>query len=49
MTGGASIYVIGCDVFTQSAKAILLDEEGRVVARAASTTFDALEPMFGLP
>jgi len=44
MTGGASIYVIGCDVGTQSTKAILLDEEGRVVARAAhgyGTTYPA--------
>jgi xylulokinase len=30
------IYVIGCDVGTQSTKAILLDRDGRVVARAAS-------------
>ncbi|HLO36524.1 MAG TPA: FGGY family carbohydrate kinase [Candidatus Deferrimicrobium sp.] len=36
MIGGASIYVIGCDVGTQSTKAILLDQEGLVVARAAS-------------
>jgi xylulokinase len=31
-----TIYVIGCDVGTQSTKAILLDREGRLVARAAS-------------
>ena len=36
MIGGATIYVIGCDVGTQSTKAILLDRDGRVVARAAS-------------
>jgi xylulokinase len=33
---GWRIYVIGCDVGTQSTKAILLDGGGRVVARAAS-------------
>jgi xylulokinase len=32
-----AIYVIGCDVGTQSTKAILLDRDGRVVARATST------------
>jgi xylulokinase len=33
---GEDIYVIGCDVGTQSTKAVLLNREGRVVARAAS-------------
>lgn len=44
MIGDASIYVIGCDVGTQSTKAVLLDREGRVVARAANryaTTYPA--------
>jgi xylulokinase len=33
--GGAAIFVIGCDVGTQSTKAILLDDHGDVVGRAA--------------
>ena len=33
---GDDIYVIGCDVGTQSTKALLIDEAGRVLARAAS-------------
>lgn len=36
MTWETAIYVIGCDVGTQSTKALLLGREGRVVARASS-------------
>ncbi len=37
MIGSENIYVIGCDVGTQSTKAVLLDREGQVVTRATSS------------
>ena len=33
--GGSAIYVVGCDVGTQSTKAILLDDQGATAGRAA--------------
>lgn len=35
--GGSAIYVVGCDVGTQSTKAILLDDQGVTAGRAART------------
>ena len=35
--GGPAIFVIGCDVGTQSTKAILIDDQGTTIGRAART------------